>query len=230
MFPDRMQVVVRTSYGLAWKILGESAPVLCDPSGQVMSKAMLMQRLQGLFKVTEGGVEMMPRTAGCRFEPNDQVTFVLSYPRALKVPVVLSATYLEDLGPTGQGTVAVFDHTTGLVSDRFQPLACKVLSGGDPALSVAVEDALPAGQPALLLEQPRPGGFPLLTIGRIVTGFGHVLVVLMLLLVCRFLLTSRLWKAAGFQPCLAPMTARWWFSIRPFPHAETDGRFPHDPF
>ena len=190
VFPDRMQIVIRTSYALAWKMLGDRAPASNDEAGQVMAKPLLEEKAPGLFEVTAAGIPMTPRKSKCQFELNKDVAFVLVYDRPEKWPLVLKARFFDLLDTLASGTVSVFDQTNGSLTGDVEPIAGKVLFRNDAEISVTLKPALPTAEhaagakPAVKPDQPGFWRFFLLGIQHILTGYDHLLFLFALLLGC----------------------------------------------
>ena len=189
IYQDRMEMVVRTSFALAWKILGERAPAAADEAGQAIARPLLVAEAAGLFDVTAGGVALMPTAKDCIFELNRDVAFKLTYERPAKWPLVLKARFFNLLGPLDSGSVSVFDQTAAPYQRDIEPFAGKVIQAGDPSLSVTPGPAAVAENPAAppAAEPPSFGRFFLLGIHHILTGYDHLLFLLALLLGCRSL-------------------------------------------
>lgn len=189
IYQDRMEMVVRTSLGLAWKILGERAPAAADDAGKVIARPLLAAEAQGLFDVTAGGVAMVSKSTGCVFEINRDVAFTLSYERPATWPLVLKARFYKLLGPLDSGTITVFDQTAAPYKHDVEPIAGKLIMAGDLSLSVTPGPVAVAATPIVppASEPPTFGRFFLLGIEHILTGFDHLLFLLALLIGCRSL-------------------------------------------
>ncbi|MEO5712741.1 MAG: HupE/UreJ family protein [Luteolibacter sp.] len=200
IFSNRMQIVVRTSYALAWRILGDQAPADSGEAARAVAKPLLEAAAPDLLDVTVAGMVMKPDTFKCQFELNKDVAFVLIYERPSQWPLVVKVRFLSLLGSLDSGTISVFDQSDGILSGDVEPVAGKVLFSNDPSLSVtlalkvtvapvpapAVEDkptAAPAAPP--LVEQPGFWKFFQLGIKHILTGYDHLLFLLALLIGCR---------------------------------------------
>jgi hydrogenase/urease accessory protein HupE len=194
VFSDRMQIVVRTSYALAWRILGDRAPGTADEAAQAVAQPLLAAAAPGLLDVASGGVAMTPKSVKCQFELNKDVAFVLIYDRPPQWPLGVKANFLSLLGSLDSGTISVFDQTNVPYSGDVEAIAGKVLFSSDPAFSVTL--AAPAPVPAIaqttatrappaVVRSPDFGRFFLLGIKHILLGCDHLLFLLALLLGCR---------------------------------------------
>ncbi len=198
VFSNRMQVVVRTSYALAWRILGDQAPAGYGEAAQTLAKPLLEAAAPDLLEITTAGTVMKPGAARCQFELNKDVALVLTYERPPQWPMVVKVRFLTLLGSLDSGTISVFDQSDGNLSGDVEPAAGKVLFASDSSLSVdlglkaAIDsapskedkaDAAPAAPPVM-----KPLGFwkffPL-GIKHILTGYDHLLFLLALLIGCQ---------------------------------------------
>lgn len=157
LYQDRTQVVVRTSYALAWKLLGGEAPLSSDEAELERVKPLLEKEATGLFEVSQGGEEMHPQTVSCRYELNQDVAFVLRYAPATRWPLRFKAGFLRGLGSLDSGTIAVFDQRKSPNRLEIDPISGKVLRQGDETFSVAsgaAESEPPAVVPMPSVEAP----------------------------------------------------------------------------
>lgn len=195
IYQDRIDLFVRTSYGLAWKILGERAPATADEVGRVIAKPLLVEAAPDLFELTAEGRTLHPKSRDAIFELNEDVAFKLTYERPARWPLVLRARFFNLLGPLDSGTLSVFDQTTAPYQHDVEPIAGKVISAGDPAMSVSIEPtpvaepaaAIPATPPSPANKESSFGRFVVLGIRHILTGYDHLLFLFALLLGCRSL-------------------------------------------
>ena len=201
IFSDRMQVVVRTSYGLAWKLIGNEAPASSDEASQVIAKPLLLERAPGLFDVASGGIAMAPKKTSCQFELNKDVAFVLTYDRPVRWPLVLKARYFSVLRALDSGTISVFDQTNLPPSEEAKPFLGKILFANDPSLSVnlmpVTTTAATGTAPPVKMNPPGFVRFFTLGMRHILTGCDHLLFLLALLLGCRRL-RPMLWIITAF--------------------------------
>lgn len=189
IYQDRMEMIVRTSYSLAWRILGERAPATIDEAGQALARPLLAAEAPRLFDVSSGGAAMHPKSTDCIFELNQDVAFKLAFERPAAWPLVLKARFFNQLGPLDSGTISVFDQSAAHHKRDIEPIAGKVLMAGDPALSVTPAPVAVVANPVVppVSEPPTFGRFFLLGIEHILTGFDHLLFLLALLIGCRSL-------------------------------------------
>ncbi len=195
IYQDRIEMFVRTSYGLAWRILGERAPATADEAGQAIAKPLLAEAATELFELTAEGRTLHPKSSACFFELNQDVAFKLTYERPAQWPLVLRARFFNLLGPLDSGTLSVFDQTTAPYQHDIEPIAGKVISASDPTMTVSIapvaifepEAAAPPTAPSPAKEEPSFGRFVVLGIHHILTGYDHLLFLFALLLGCRSL-------------------------------------------
>ena len=196
VFSNRMRIVVRTSYALAWRILGDQAPTGSDEAGQAIAKPLLTAAAPGLLDVTAAGLAMTPSQSNCQFELNKDVAFVLTYERPSQWPLVVKVRFMNLLGPLDSGTISVFDQTIDDPTRDLEPIAGKVLFSNDPALSVTIGPKVPepaaeaaapvtSSPPPAVVSQPGFWQFFVLGVRHILTGYDHLLFLLALLLACR---------------------------------------------
>ena len=195
IYQDRIDIFIRTSYGLAWKILGDRAPATADEANKEIAKPLLAEAATHLFDLTADGKTMPPKSSACFFELNQDVAFKLTYARPAQWPLVLHARFFNLLGPLDSGTVSVFDQTDHPYQLDIEPIAGKVISARNPTMSVSIEPA-PVAAPAATIPTPPPspakeypsfGQFVVLGIRHILTGYDHLLFLFALLLGCRSL-------------------------------------------
>lgn len=162
VYADRMQVVVRTSIPLAWRILGDRAPADADEAGKAAARPLLAAAASGLFQVTEGGRAMETTRTDCLFEVENDVAFVLIFPRPHEWPVEMKANFLETLTNLDTGTIRVFDFTASRFNSDLEPLVEGVIHQGNPSLSFSlgaaaiVADPEPRPTPAVTAKEDRP--------------------------------------------------------------------------
>lgn len=206
IFSNRMRIVVRTSYALAWRILGDKAPMGSDEAAQAVAKPLLSEAAPGLLDVTAAGLAMTPTQTNCQFELNKDVAFVLTYDRPSQWPLAVKVRFLNILGPLDSGTISVFDQSNGNPSGDVEPIAGKVLFANDPSLSFTIAPAVPApavaapvasNSPPAVVRQPGFWRFFVLGVRHILTGYDHLLFLIALLLGCRFL-RPMLWIITAF--------------------------------
>lgn len=189
IYQNRMEMVVRTSFALAWKILGERAPATADDAGRAIARRLLVEEASDLFEVTAGGVALVPKAADSVFELNSDVAFKLTYERPAVWPLVLRAQFFRLLGPLDSGSISVFDQTLVPYQHDTDPVAGKVIHASDPLFSFTPAPVVVAATPAVLSvgEPPPFGRYFLLGIHHILLGYDHLLFLLALLLGCRSL-------------------------------------------
>ncbi len=151
IFPERVQIVVRTSVALAWRILGEQAPAQADEAAQVVAQPLLEIAAPGMVEVSAVGNRMTPDVVKCQFEINEDVAFVLTYPRPSQWPMTVNARFLRHLGSLDSGTISIFDQTADPFSREVEPIIGKVISANDSSLSFS-----PAGEAAPATGKTKP--------------------------------------------------------------------------
>lgn len=143
VYPDRMQVVVRTSIPFAWAVLGTQAPPLADERGRDVARPLLIAAAAGLYSVTAGGRPITATKTDCLFEVENDVAFVLVFERPEKWPVVMNSTFFPLLSNLDSGTIRVFDFSASPFNSDLRPLAEGVLHQGNPSLTFSLETAAP---------------------------------------------------------------------------------------
>ncbi len=136
LLPDRMRVVVRTSYSFAAMVLGESAAPLADPSYQEAARARLAQAAPTLWEVSAGSRVLQPIGTDGAFEPHGDVAFILTFERPIDFPLVFKAHFFPRLGSLETGTVKIFDQTADRFRRDSQPITAKTLRAGDVSLTL----------------------------------------------------------------------------------------------
>lgn len=154
LYPDRLQAVVRTSFALAWKFLGARAPEGYGEAERKLAQPMLMELAGDLFEVTADGRRIPPTRIDCQFELDQDVAFVLVYPKPQNWPVVFHARYLRGLGPLDSAPIAFFDQTGSPRLLVTEPLSGTVLMQGKE--SFAIQPQAPAA-PLTVATDPSAG-------------------------------------------------------------------------
>lgn len=176
LYADRMDVAIRTTFGFAWKILGQRAPNDIGEAGQQIAGPLLAAEAPGLFEVSSGGKAMTPRSADCQFELDDHVVFLLTYDRPHAWPLVLKARFFDCFDPLTYGDVKVFDQTDAPYRRDIEPVAeakifrSKPVFTFDPAPVAEAPVALPA-IPASPPEEPKLRGFGVIGIAALLLVF-----------------------------------------------------------
>jgi hypothetical protein len=152
IYPDRMEIVTRTSLALAWALLGPRAPATTDPSGQAAAQPFLLEEAPRLLEVDTGSGPMTPVRTNCVFEVHDDVAFTLVFQRPETWPVTIRAGFTRLLGDMDRGTVSFYDHTTAGYKRDIKPLVVRPVSRRHPEASFslvvpAVERPLPRHPP-----------------------------------------------------------------------------------
>lgn len=142
IYPDRMELVTRTSYALAWALLGERAPAGADPAGQAAALPLLREEAPRLLELTTREGPLVPVRTDCVFEVQEDVAFTLVFPRPATWPVTLRAGFTRLLGDVDQGTVSVFDHTNAGYRRDMEPFVVRPVSRRHPTASFSPETAV----------------------------------------------------------------------------------------
>lgn len=138
IFPDRMEIVSRTSLPLAWAILGEQAPATTDVAGRAAALPHLVEKAADLLEVSNGGDPMAPIRTNCVFEVEDDVAFTLVFGRPTTWPVTIRAGFVQFLGDMDRGTVSVYDHTNAGYKRDMEPFIVRFISRRHPAASFGI--------------------------------------------------------------------------------------------
>lgn len=151
VFPDRMRVVIRTSIPFAQALLGAGAPLLTNESGQAAAKLLLEKSAAELISITSGGNPTLPLDTDCLFEVQDDVAFILTFPRPSVWPVVVKAEFFSRFGNLETGTMAAFDCTASRFSREVEPFQKKIIDPRNPSLtfSLGVADLSAESEPDL---------------------------------------------------------------------------------
>ncbi|RYD21326.1 MAG: hypothetical protein EOP88_11775 [Verrucomicrobiaceae bacterium] len=146
---DRMEIVTRTSYALAWGLLGGRAPAGADPAGadpagadpagQAAALPLLKEEAPRLLELTTPAGLLVPVRTDCVFEVQDDVAFTLVFPRPKEWPVTLRAGFTRLLGDVDQGRVSVFDHTDAGYRRDMEPFVVRPVSRRHPTASFSLE-------------------------------------------------------------------------------------------
>lgn len=155
IYPDRMEVVTRTSYALAWALLGERAPASADPAGKAAALPLLKEEAPLLLELATNEGPLLPQRTDCVFEVQDDVAFTFVFPRPVTWPVTLRAGYTRLLGEVDRGTVSVFDHTNAGYRRDMEPFVVRPVSRRYPTASFS-PDAAKEEKPS-----PAPAAAPL---------------------------------------------------------------------
>ena len=138
---DRMEIVARTSYPLAWALLGERAPATADAEGQATALPLLKAEAPRLLELATPEGPLVPERTDCVYEVQDDVAFTFVFPRPKSWPVTLRAGFTRLLGEVDQGTVSVFDHTGAGYRRDMEPLVVRPVSRRFPTASFSLETA-----------------------------------------------------------------------------------------
>jgi hypothetical protein len=149
---DRMEIVARTSYTLAWGLLGERAPAAADPEGKAIALPLLREEAPRLLELTTPAGPLAPIRTDCVFEVQDDVAFTLVFPRPKEWPVTLRAGFTRLLGDVDRGTVSIFDHTNAGYRRDMEPFVVRPVSRRYPTASFSLEESKaekPAAAPSM---------------------------------------------------------------------------------
>jgi hypothetical protein len=149
VFSDSMRVVLRTSVRFAWIVLGDRAPAMPDEAGQAIAKPLLIAAAPGLIAISAAGKPLTPTRIDCVFEVQDDVAFVLHFPRPTEWPVVLEAKFFHHFGSLDTGTIKVFDYAASRFSRDLEPIVRKVIGQGNTSVSFSL------ATPGLAAEPPQ---------------------------------------------------------------------------
>lgn len=122
VFPDSMRVVIRTSIPFAQALLGDGSPLLTNEAGRNAAKPLLVKSAAELISITAGGKSFPASGSDCLFEVQDDVAFILNFPRPTEWPVVVKADFFPRFGNLETGTIAAFDCTASRFSREVEPL------------------------------------------------------------------------------------------------------------
>ncbi|GAA5125818.1 hypothetical protein JIN84_14695 [Luteolibacter yonseiensis] len=138
VFPDNMRVVVRTSIPFAQALLGNGIPPITDEAGQAAAKALLEQSPTHLISIIAGGDPLLPDQVECLSEVQDDIAFILTYPRPRIWPVSVKAEFFPRFGNLESGAMAVFDCTASRFNRDAEPLEKKTVDARDPSLTFSL--------------------------------------------------------------------------------------------
>jgi hypothetical protein len=138
VFPDQMRVVLRVSIPFAQALLGDGGPLLANEVGQTAAKPVLEKLSAELISITAGGKPVSPLDTDCLFEVQDDVAFILNFPRPSKWPVVVRAEFFPRFGNLETGTMAVFDCTASRFSREVEPLQRSIIDPRSPSLTFSL--------------------------------------------------------------------------------------------
>lgn len=138
IYPNRMEILTRTSIPLAWALLGQRAPLTTDASGQAAALPHLLEEAPRLLEVTTSAGAMVPSRTDCVFELHDDVAFTLVFPRPTTWPVTIRASFVSLLGEMDLGTVSAYDHTTAGYKRDMDPFIVRPISRRHPTASFSL--------------------------------------------------------------------------------------------
>lgn len=158
---DRLELVVRASFSLAWRLMGSHAPGESNEAARAIAKPLLIQEADRLFDVSASGERLPVLSRDCVFELDEHVAFVLTYPRPEKWPLVFNARFLDRLGWMDSGTIAYFDQTDAPFRRDIEASARKILMKNDASFVIHPETpttSLQAPAPAVTARVTEPRG------------------------------------------------------------------------
>jgi len=192
LFPDRMEMIARTSVSLAWMMLGAHAPSQSDEAGQNQALPLLTAVASQWFEMVAGGRTMVPKKVDCVFELNRDVALTFVYERPKEWPVVFTARFFRLLGPLDSGSISFYDQTDCPDRRDVEPTVGKILMVNDASISVMPKPLVAAIFPShdeanLKVDLSQ---FFILGMKHIMTGYDHLLFLLALIMGCRSLRAS----------------------------------------
>jgi hypothetical protein len=151
VYPDRTEVLVRTSHSLANRLLGDTAAAVIDADHQQELMPRLTELGRNLFTLSDNGEVLEPLESECFFELDQDIAFKVSYRSVRSWPLVLHARFIDRLGPLDGGRISVFHlmDASGRCADH-EPIAGKILTPERSSLEVipgplVTDSALPTG-------------------------------------------------------------------------------------
>ncbi|MES2439512.1 MAG: hypothetical protein V4584_10615 [Verrucomicrobiota bacterium] len=193
VYPDSMRVVVRTSVPFAQVLLGNGAPAMADETGQAAAKPLLAKAAADLVSITAGGKRMAPVRTECLFEVQNDVAFILDFPRPEEWPVVVKAEFFPLFGNLETGTMAAFDSTASRFSRDVEPLVSRVIDPRNASISFS------PGAPAIAETPVESAGTPLPAMKNAPGGRAKTAAVFLFLMAAGVIgfLARRRWRSIG---------------------------------
>lgn len=156
ILPDEMRVVVRASHAFAAAMLDGAAPSTRTPEGREQAQPLLAAAAGRLFEITAGGAPLAPTKAECRFEVEDDVVFLIDFPRPTQWPARVEARFFGKLGGMDSGAISVTDSSASRFDRNAEPFLRQRLDANHTAVSFSPGElvALTAPVPPILPTPP----------------------------------------------------------------------------
>src|SRR5215203_113983 len=134
---DRVELEVELSAESAWALLGGSPSSAPDVGAELPKLKELAPRL---YKVTVGGVELIPNSAEVELREEDGVGFLLTYPRTAGEPLRFDAAFLRSLPADHRTALTLKDAADKVLRTVVLTAAdssLEAVNGGSPSTAAA---------------------------------------------------------------------------------------------